>query len=61
MPSPDNTSIAPAFAVENPIGLFPNPSPVAPLPAVDYLAPSVVFRTLVLLMWVPSQLPSPLA
>ena len=26
MPSPDNTSIAPAFAVENPIGFFPNRS-----------------------------------
>ena len=35
MPSPDNTSIAPAFAVENPIGSLSQSITFAPLPAVE--------------------------
>ena len=36
MPSPDNTSIAPAFAVENPAGDISQSITFAPCPSVEY-------------------------
>ena len=36
MPSPDNTSIAPAFAVEDPIGSLTQSITFAPPPSVEY-------------------------
>ena len=36
MPSPDNTSIAPAFQIEEPIGQITNSITFAPAPSVEY-------------------------